>query len=394
MTFEMQSRKKRIGIITYWESNDNYGQQLQCWALQQYLRELGYSPFLIRFKRWQPKKKGIKKWKSLLKQCIAGFLYKTRLIRCSNLKQKCDNWTDKEIYRRRFPSFRKKNLKQSCHIYNDLEQLQRHPPQAHIYITGSDQVWNYDLKEGELAAYFLQFGEKNVKRVAYAPSIGHSEIPQFYQPVYRSYLQSFDSISVRESSAVDLIKKLGYDVVNVLDPTMLLDSKNYCRVLKGISAKPSVFIYSMNYASVDDIPFMQVKEYACQKRLPIVVTPGSGYLPAKELFDGVEYLYATIPQWIAQIENAELVVTASFHGVVMSIMFHRPFVFTPLRGKYASSNNRVLNLLDRLDLCDRIWGSGLEIESLAKPAINWIEVEKRLKVLRRTSTDYLIGAIE
>lgn len=44
----------RIGIITYWESNDNYGQQLQCWALQQYLRNLGHAPFLIRFKRYKP----------------------------------------------------------------------------------------------------------------------------------------------------------------------------------------------------------------------------------------------------------------------------------------------------------------------------------------------------
>ena len=46
------STKKKIGIITYWESNDNYGQQLQCWALQHFLRKRGYDAFLIRQYAW------------------------------------------------------------------------------------------------------------------------------------------------------------------------------------------------------------------------------------------------------------------------------------------------------------------------------------------------------
>jgi len=39
----------KIGIVTLWISKDNYGQQLQCFALQQYLRNLGHEPFLIRY---------------------------------------------------------------------------------------------------------------------------------------------------------------------------------------------------------------------------------------------------------------------------------------------------------------------------------------------------------
>ena len=39
----------RIGIMTYWWSNDNYGQLLQCYALQKYLRNMGYDAFLIRY---------------------------------------------------------------------------------------------------------------------------------------------------------------------------------------------------------------------------------------------------------------------------------------------------------------------------------------------------------
>lgn len=46
----------KIGIITFWTSKDNYGQLLQCFALQQYLRKNGHEPYLIRYKE-RPKEK-------------------------------------------------------------------------------------------------------------------------------------------------------------------------------------------------------------------------------------------------------------------------------------------------------------------------------------------------
>jgi hypothetical protein len=42
---------RKIGIVTYWYSEDNYGQILQCYALQKFLKQLGHAPFLIRDKR-------------------------------------------------------------------------------------------------------------------------------------------------------------------------------------------------------------------------------------------------------------------------------------------------------------------------------------------------------
>ena len=40
----------RIGVITYWYSEENYGQILQCYALQQFLRNMGHEAFLIKYK--------------------------------------------------------------------------------------------------------------------------------------------------------------------------------------------------------------------------------------------------------------------------------------------------------------------------------------------------------
>ena len=56
----------KIGIITYWQSNDNYGQLLQCYALQRYLVQIGHEPFLIRYdisNRYSANNK----WKKVLK---------------------------------------------------------------------------------------------------------------------------------------------------------------------------------------------------------------------------------------------------------------------------------------------------------------------------------------
>ena len=43
----------KIGIVTFWSSKDNYGQLLQLFALQTFLKELGHEPFLIRYAFWK-----------------------------------------------------------------------------------------------------------------------------------------------------------------------------------------------------------------------------------------------------------------------------------------------------------------------------------------------------
>ena len=390
------STKKKIGIITNWETNDNYGQQLQCWALQHFLRERGYDAFLIRQyawpSRWNQKKKGVKRIKQLVKNSLASFLYFTKLAYRPFFYKRFAFCLDVEACRRLFPLFRVEHLQMSK-LYNTPEMLMENPPEADVYITGSDQIWNYELDEGPLKNYFLQFGNSKVKRIAYAPSFGHSSIPEEAENRIKQYLKIFNAISIRESSMVQVIKDMGYNATAVLDPTMLLEAKDYLQLSSNIKGKESVFIYSMNYASSDDISFGEIEEFAKCQNLPIIVTPGSGYLPARELFEGVEYSYATISQWIQHIANAKMVVTASFHGIVFAILFHRPFIYTPLKGEHANSNNRVLDLLNNLGLREWVWdGSRLNNDDFIKQ-IDWEKVDVKLGKLRQYSITYLLNAI-
>lgn len=386
----------RIGVITFWESNDNYGQQLQCWALQQYLRKMGHEPFLIRTYAWPiPKEKApIKRLKQRIKNKLIEFLFASSLAYKPFVYNRLKSLLNKEAIRRTFPKFRRENLKMS-RIYYTPSDLVNNPPKADVYIAGSDQVWNYWLPQDVYAISFLQFGAKDVRRISYAPSISHNELTEEIKPIIKEYLQSFTAISVRELSSVRLIEELGFNAERVLDPSMLLKAENYLELAKYSIGKANVFIYSMNYASANDIPFEIIQDYAKQRNLPIFVTPGSGYLPAKELFEGVEYSYATIQEWIQHIAQSELVVTASFHGVVFAILFHRQFIYTPLRGEFSIANQRVLDLLHDLELEARIWeNEGKYDRSFLESPIDWKNVDTKLSNLRNISYAYLYNALK
>lgn len=393
----MKLGKNKIGIITYWESNDNYGQQLQCWALQHFLCERGYDAFLIRQYVWPEQhrnnKRGVKRIKQGMKDAIAYILYATNLAYKPYVYKRFAFCLDKEVCRRQFPKFRKEQLKMSK-IYDTPEKLMSNPPQADFYVTGSDQVWNYTMPEAPLKNFFLQFGAASTKRIAYAPSIGHSSLTDEMKSIFKQYLSKFDAISVREKSAVSILKEIDYDAAAVLDPTMLLQAKDYLQLTSDLKGKESVFIYSLNYASAEDIPFDEIKTYAESQNVPIIVTPGSGYLPAKELFDSVEYSYATIPQWIRHITNAKLVVTASFHGIVFAILFHRPFIYTPLKGEHVGSNNRVLDLLNNLGLQERVLSEEQSFEDYVNRQIKWEDVDSKLCLQKISSILYLTNSIE
>lgn len=375
------AKKKKIGIVTFWQSNDNYGQQLQLWALQKVLKNNGYAPFLIRFAFLLPpisncsQLKYIKRW---IKREIRPLRDRTNI---------------KNVLTRHFPLFRLLHINQTYRVYRSISTLKKYAPMADVYITGSDQVWNYHLGD-ELSVSFLQFGAKDVKRIAYGPSIGYTSYPAELSHLLKQYLQDFAAISVRERSAVGIMSDFGFKAQAVLDPTMLLSADNYLHLLSPACSERSVFIYSLNYNSVDDVPYGDLRAFAEKHSVPIFVTPSSGYLPARELFDDAQYRYATIPKWISLIAGAELVVTASFHGIIFAILLHRPFLFTPLDGEYTQSNRRVLDLLPLLGLEHRVWDKSKSVTDILNAEIDWKFVDFQLQKLRKQSMDYLLNAIE
>lgn len=385
----------KIGIITLWQSNDNYGQQLQCWALQQELIKLGHEPYLIRYDLEHKFSKSIKPsiFKKLLKLLliypIVPFLI--RKIRERKEQKLCDYNALKNI-ERSFANFRKDNIIMSNQVYTSLQNLRENPPKADAYIVGSDQVWAFLLDKFENRVMFLDFGEKTTKRIAYAPSFSMPSYPDRLKSLLKNNLERFDFLSVREQTGVSICKELGFNVKAVVDPTLLLDKNDYTDIKwLDVNEGSYIYLYYLNVTEEKEVEWELLKKYALQNGLKIIATPASGYIPGRELFDGAEYRYASIPQWISLIDNANMVVTTSFHGVVFCIIHHTPFVYFPLKGRFSRGNNRVLDLLKEVGLESRCYS---EFNKIMKETIDWNMVDFRLNDNRLKSLDYLYQALK
>lgn len=379
----------KIGVITYWQSNDNYGQLLQCWALQHYLRSKGHDAYIIKYdfaSRYSRKPL----WKKVLK-ILAIYPIITYLIhRKEKIEfRKLSNELNEKNKLRKFDEFRKEQLCFSENYYAKLQDLQFLPPEAQLYITGSDQVWGQLLDNKENEVFFLNFGSKEIKRISYAASFGLDNYPQKLNAALKANLNRFDEVSVRESSGLRICNNVGIKAYKVMDPTMLLNKEEYLKFIDTPKHHNYIYIYSLNILKSDQIFFNTIKQYSEKMKLSIVATPGSGRILGAEIFDGVTYDYATIQQWISNIANANFVVTTSFHGTVFCILTNTPFAFVPLKGKMANMNNRVLDLLQELNLSARIVYSVSDMKSILDKDIDWDSVNKRISIFKEKSISFL-----
>lgn len=380
----------RIGIVTYWSSSDNYGQQLQCFALQKYLIGLGHDTYLIKYMPTSH----IPLWRRIARSI------KYRLLVSSEQKEK-----DKKLKlicernnllncRRGFKEFRDKYIKSTEIVYRNIKELRNNPPDADIYICGSDQVWNNSLKDPDTAGWFLDFGKPTAKRISYAASIGRdidsSEINRFTK-----YLKNFNAISVREQKAYALCHQLGFDnSIIAIDPTLLLNSLAYDSIEidsngTDVAGKPYVFIYTLNIRTAEEFYWDDFQKIIAKDGLQIRSVSSSGYLPAQDLLPGIQNEQATIPEWLSLIKHSEYVITTSFHGVVFCLLYHKPFYAVLLNNEYSKGNDRIVSLLESLHLSNLIVPNSESLKQINFENIDWIDVDAMIALLRQKSTHFI-----
>lgn len=376
----------KIGIITCWSSSDNYGQLLQCWALQRYLISEGHEPYLIRYKKpaFNPHK-GI-----IRNNVVYNTLRKLKHLVTDRKELKLQKYYDAKNVQRNFDGFRQSYIALSERVYTSLADLQEHAPEADAYITGSDQVWFDLLSDKNNEAMFLNFGRPDTKRFAYAASYGMKEYPEELRTQLKANLSRFDAISNREQDGVAICQREGFLSVKVLDPTLLLNAEMYREIAAPRKhAEPYVFFYFLNVRNEDELYAKTLRDYCQSQGLQLVCTTASGYYPCREIVQGATYDYATIPEWISNIDHAELVVTTSFHGVVFCLALHRPFIYIPLKGQYSKANNRIYDLLKTLDLMQCALQSEADFTAALHTEFQWSEIDARLSSMREVSVDFL-----
>ena len=342
----------KIGTITFSNSQENYGQILQCFALVDYLRSLGHDAFLIRAKHVDIDdrtllSKFVGRIKSLLhpKQFLKNYLENREIARQHSAME-----LDVKMHPRNFDGFIKNNIPTTDTWYDDIT-IYKTPPQADAFVCGSDQIWG-----GSDSFMYLQFAPHRSIKISYAASFGGFVPSQIAQKKIANYLSDFKWISLRENTGTELCKSMGFkDAETVPDPTLLLSVDRYKSLYDekvSTGSSPYIFLYLLG----NEIPLKvdEIFDFAKNNNLRVI------YVTAHGRQDSHVKEYPEIPQWLQLIEHSDYVITNSYHGTIFSILYHKKFLSIPLAGIRARMNTRLDELLSRYNLKDRLYSNSLE----------------------------------
>lgn len=364
---------KKVGIITFHASH-NYGSMLQAYALQQVVLSMGYDCEIINFRSVAQKEqyKPIFMVGTLYGKCVRFIIQATYAL--GILKK---HWL--------FERFLKEELILSKKEYTTLKELENENFNYDYYISGSDQIWNTYTIDFSYA-YFLPF-VKYGKRIAYAPSMGpHLGIDKFGNlDRISDLLTKYDALSIREAVGSKYIESLiNKPVTTVLDPTLLLDSQIYNKLIcnKPLIKGEYIFIYSPNYNErVYEMAYKLGKKYN-QK---VVISQGLRTKEEMLKWGRKLKIYAAVgpKEFLNLCKNASIICCDSFHAVVFSILFKKCFfVLDGMR------DNRISNLLQISQLESRSFSLSDNYLS-ASLHIDYTNVFNNLEIERMKSIEWL-----
>lgn len=373
----------RIGILTL-RLGANYGGLLQAYALQTVLERMGHEVTILdkKFKRWT-----LPVWKKPL-------IYSIRFVN-KILKRKKNNIVFLEQYMAKVKPIVEQNTDKfiSKYIHRILVDNYSELEGAvgfDAIVVGSDQVWRPMYFGQNIEDAFLRFAkDAKIKRVAYAPSFGVDTWEYTPQQTVncKFLLQKFEAVSVREESGVALCKMyFNKNALWVLDPTMLLEAKDYVELFQNAQTPPSKG--SLLYYILDDTPDKAelIRMISEEKRLkPFRVGSKNDDLCAPL----EERIQPPLEEWLRGFYDAEFVVTDSFHACVFSILFKKQFIVV---GNKKRGNSRIESLLKCFGLQSHLVKSNSDIFTL--PAINYKAVDDKLEKMRTVSMNFLINSIK
>lgn len=351
--------KKNVCIVTLYDDN-NYGNRLQNYAVQEKIKELN---------------------------CNCESIINVQ--KYDNVKYKIKNFI-KYFVKKRFYNFTKFNNNitfSKIRIDNSKELSQKNIDRLNqkydMFITGSDQVWNPTLKRfNKLELLYFTSPEK---RVSFSASFGISELPNEYVGLFSKEIAKFKNVSVREDAGKRIIDKLKIkkDVEVLIDPTMLLTANDWDKVAK----QPKQYNgekYILNYflGNLSESRKMQIEKIAKERDCRII-----------NILDENDPFYVSGPSEFLWLEkNAELICTDSFHSSVFAIIYNKPFIVFNREDKSTSMNSRIETLLSKFNLKNREYNE----KYISEENLNhdYTEAYEILKMEREKSFNFLKKALD
>lgn len=344
----------------------NVGASLQAYALQTYLSELGHDVRIIDYKppylsnHYRLTAVNNSRFdKPIVKQ---AYLLAKLPSRLHDLPRK---WA--------FDRFRKDNLKLTDR-YCFYEELKQKPPKADVFFAGSDQIWNPIFPNGKDPAFYLAFVKSGV-RASYAASFAVDNFPEEISDRTAQWLSQFRHISVRERSGLNVLKEMGIDNGTlVVDPVFLLPRKHWSEmaVCPIKSKERYVLVYDFDNSS-------EIRELAEQ------IAKDRGlkiYSIFRSSYANRSFFHCGPTEFLGLIENADFVLSNSFHATAFSVIFEREFAIVKRTDRI---NARMKDFADLVGLPDRMV---IKNESSFRE-IDWKDVQCRINENIMYSKDYI-----
>lgn len=333
---------KKIAILTQ-PLHTNFGGTLQAYALQKVLKNMGHEVETINYRS---------KEASDLRKLLSAF---KQIFKCSDIFQ--FNSKQLEKIQAQHKKFISSYIDLSVEI-NNVDQLSAYflNKKFDAVVVGSDQVWRADYSP-RIESYFLDFLELStpIRKISYAASFGLDTWNFSKEMTLKlaEHAGNFNSISVRENSAVGLCKQnLNVAAQQVLDPTLLLDRNDYIKLLNNNKPKNNnkIFRYILDMTEHKQNIVNKISEQLGGKQV-FINQPLKKHKDKFILNDLSDYVYPSIESWIKSFDEADFIITDSFHGTVFAIIFNKPFISIKNKER---GNSRFESLLKIFGLEDRL----------------------------------------
>lgn len=325
---------RRFHILTH-PFEGNYGGMLQAFALQCALNRININNFVLEYKRPFRFRFLLIKFRGLIKMVLRGKLcyhLLSQIVRTACIKR------FKPLIR-----------------FSHLSLLNMHGSEYETaFIVGSDQVWRAEYGRVLLSVedYFLSFAtsdERN-RSISYAASFGCDEWDgnRLETEVCAKLLREFKAVSVREHSGVKICKEVfGVDAVQMPDPTLLLHSENYGKIIDS----EKTWLPDGKYVAAYVLDETAGKAELQQNSAKSVDMQLQHLMPHADAKKRRDRFPISVPQWLRLIRDCEYFITDSFHGCVFAIIYNKPFVCLGNEGR---GNARFDTLLGTFGLEDRM----------------------------------------
>lgn len=352
----------KAGIITFHDTL-NYGASLQCYALQKKLNSMGVDTDVIDYKcSWFNKRYSPF---YIENKSFSKLAYMIAALPMNIAKQKKKREFHKNFLRLSTP-YDRTTINNANDVYD-------------LFVTGSDQVWNWKLTDFD-TTFFLDFVNKDKKKYSYAASFGFHAIDDDKKDKYIELLSGYSAISVREQRAVELVNEtVGEKADLVCDPVFLLKKEDWALIAGKVDVKDYILLYSIN--DTDAYKYALKLSEKTGKKLVYLGAPikrVGNFIPKRNV-GPIDFL--------GYFMNADYIVTDSFHGTAFSILFEKQFVSLLARQTH-NGNSRLKSLLEILGLDNRIVGEDLSPDTIFVD-VDYENANRRLSDYADNSVAYL-----